>query len=96
MIFLSVALVGLTALFLGFNAQDQSEITNFHGAASLDANYPTYSGMLSLLEDMCYLKNSEGDSCNSVCEGFDQICIPLKQTCDVGFTGQCRCCDYPR
>ena len=73
MIFLSVALVGLTALFLGFNAQDQSEITNFHGAASLDA-----------------------DSCNSVCEGFDQICIPLKQTCDVGFTGQCRCCDYPR
>lgn len=97
MIFLSVAMVGLTALFLGLNASEQSEVTNFHGAASaLSADYPTYSGMLSLLESMCYWKDSDGDNCDDICEDFDQVCIPLKETCDVQFTGQCRCCDYPR
>lgn len=97
MMFISVALVGLTALFLGFNAPEQAQVTNFHGAASgLSADYPTYSGMLNLLEKMCYWKDSSGDNCNDVCESFDHICIPLEGTCSEGLAKQCRCCDYPK
>ncbi len=90
----AVFIVAIAGVFLG-NLAESSVQENFAGAAiSLDADTPTYSGILYLLEEACEQIDPDlSSTCDELCESTGSICIPLEDNCDeITSEYPCHCC----